>query len=273
MLLQRVITALALLPLVLGAAWYAPLPWLYGLLAVAALLAAWEWTTLMGWGEPAMRGRRHAYLVACAAVMGLGWLLRGYWPWFAGLAVAWWLLASFVLPGFPANLERLKPGALSLGLLGQVWWAPTVLSLVMLRAMPDGGLRLIYVLSLVWAADVGAYLAGRNFGRHKLAPNISPGKTREGALGGLLLCAAWALTAGSLAFKVIGLHQLLLLLALSLLAAALSIVGDLSISMFKRLSGVKDSGTLLPGHGGLLDRIDALLFVGPWIYLWATWVQ
>src|SRR5690606_29867146 len=101
-----------------------------------------------------------------------------------------------------------------------------------------------------------------SLGRHKLAPAISPGKTVEGAIGGLLLCAAWALTAGLYVFKV-GPGPLVWLLGLSMLAAAASIVGDLVESMCKRHSGVKDSGTLLPGHGGLLDRVDSILAAAP----------
>jgi phosphatidate cytidylyltransferase len=275
MLLQRVITALALLPVVLGAAWYAPLPWLYALFAGAGVLAASEWTTLMGWGGEAQRLHRRLYLLASVLLLAAAWLARSRWQWLAGLGCAWWLLATCLLPGFPGNLQRLKPGPALLGLLGQVLWVPAILSLAVLRdrPMPDGPLRLIYVMTLVWAADVGAYLAGRNFGRHKLAPNISPGKTREGALGGLLLCAAWALTAGSRVFNVTDRHQLLLVLVLSLLAASLSIVGDLSISMFKRLSGVKDSGKLLPGHGGILDRVDSLLAAAPVMALGTQWLH
>jgi phosphatidate cytidylyltransferase len=275
MLLQRLITALVLLPVVLGAAWYAPVPWLYALFAVVGVLAASEWTTLMGWSGEGRRLHRRLYIAGSGLVLAAAWLARARWWWLAGLACAWWLLATCLLPGFPGNLQRLKPGPVLLGLLGQVLWVPAILCLAILRdrPAPDGPLRLIYVMTLVWAADVGAYIAGRNFGRNKLAPNISPGKTREGALGGLLLCAVWALTAGSRVFEVTSRQQLLLVLVLSLLAASLSIVGDLTISMFKRLSGVKDSGKLLPGHGGILDRIDSLLAAAPVMALGAYWLR
>jgi len=166
-----------------------------------------------------------------------------------------------------------RPGIPALGLLGQVLWVPAIISLAVLGGMQEHGLRLIYLFALVWAADVGAYLAGRNFGRNKLAPNVSPGKTREGALGGLLLCAAYAVSAGGYVFQPAGLPQLLSLVGLSLLVAALSIVGDLGISMFKRLSGIKDSGKLLPGHGGILDRIDSLLAAGPAMALGLYWLR
>jgi phosphatidate cytidylyltransferase len=273
MLLQRVITALVLLPIVLGAIWFAPTPWLYGLFGCAGLLAAWEWTAMMGL-PPAAAGLRWAYLVLSAAVLAGAWLARAYWPFIAAVSLAWWLMALFLIPGFPGNLQKLKPGALALGLLGQVLWVPAILAMAVLhdRPMPDGALRLIYVFALVWAADVGAYLAGRNFGRSKLAPNVSPGKTREGALGGLLLCGIYAVTAGGYVFQPAGLPALLLLVGLSLLVASLSIIGDLGISMFKRLSGVKDSGKLLPGHGGILDRIDSLLAAAPAMALGLYWL-
>jgi phosphatidate cytidylyltransferase len=274
MLLQRVITALALLPIVLGAIWFAPTPGLYALFSGVALLAAWEWTAMMGLPQTAeAAGRRWGYVLLSAVVLAAAWLARAAWPWFAAVGVLWWLCALCLMPGFPGNLQRHRPGIPALGLLGQVLWVPAIISLAIIGGMQEHGLRLIYLFALVWAADVGAYLAGRNFGRNKLAPNVSPGKTREGALGGLLLCALYAVAAGGYVFQPAGLRQLLLLVGLSLLVAALSIVGDLGISMFKRLSGIKDSGKLLPGHGGILDRIDSLLAAGPAMALGLYWLQ
>ena len=274
MLLQRVITALVLLPIVLGAIWFAPTPWLYALFSGAALLAAWEWTAMMGLPQSAeAAGRRWGYVLLSAGVLAAAWMARAAWPWFAALGVLWWLCALCLMPGFPGNLQRHRPGVPALGLLGQVLWVPAIIALAVIGGMQEHGLRLIYLFALVWAADVGAYLAGRNFGRNKLAPNVSPGKTREGALGGLLLCAVYAVAAGGYVFQPTGLRQLLLLVGLSLLVAALSIVGDLGISMFKRLSGIKDSGKLLPGHGGILDRIDSLLAAGPAMALGLYWLQ
>lgn len=272
MLLQRVITALVLLPVVLGACWFAPPPWLYLLFSGVGLLAAWEWTALMGL-PPQARGRRWAYLAASAAAFALAWLARAWWPWIAAVGLAWWIVTLLLIPGFPGNLQRNRPGLPALAILGQVLWVPAILSLAVLRGMANGNERLIYLFALVWAADVGAYLAGRNFGRNKLAPNVSPGKTREGALGGLLLCAVYAVTAGGYVFQPDGLRPLLEVVALSVLVAALSIVGDLGISMWKRLSGIKDSGTLLPGHGGILDRVDSLLAAAPAMALGLHWLQ
>ncbi|MGH8505936.1 MAG: phosphatidate cytidylyltransferase [Stenotrophobium sp.] len=261
MLLQRVVTALLLLPLLLGAIFYAPTPWLYVILSAAGLLIAWEWTGIMG-----MTGKtpqRVLFLLLTAVLLAAGWQLpvplRGVLFAVAGL---WWLLALALLPGFPGNFQRRPPAKILMGLLGLLLIVSTLLALVTLHAGANGALKLLYLFFLIFAADTGAYLAGRNFGKHKLAPNVSPGKTVEGALGGLLLCAAWALTAGMWVFEPQG-AMIWELLALSLLVAVFSIVGDLTESMFKRVAGLKDSGNILPGHGGILDRADSLLAAAP----------
>ncbi|HEY0975219.1 MAG TPA: phosphatidate cytidylyltransferase [Solimonas sp.] len=264
MLIQRVITALVLLPLLLALVWFVPTNLLYGVLSLAGLLIAWEWTGLMAFG--AARAPRYAYAALTGALLATAWYLpqRALWlPWLLGAATLWWVLVPLLFPGFPGNLQRHPPPRWAMGLLGLLLIVSTLLALATLHAMADGVYRLLFLLFLVFAADTGAYLAGRNFGRHKLAPGISPGKTVEGAVGGLLLCAAWTLTAGVYAFSVTNSGALLWLLALSLVVAVVSIVGDLTESMFKRVAGIKDSGTILPGHGGILDRVDSILAAAP----------
>jgi phosphatidate cytidylyltransferase len=273
MLLQRIITALVLLPLVLAAVWWAPPAGLYAIFALAGLLAAWEWTALMGLSQPPRNGLRGVYVAGSVLVLAGAWLVQAQWRWLAAAASLWWLVALCLLPGFPGNLARHRPGTGLLGVLGQLLWVPAVTSLCTLRELPSAAPGLLYVFVLVWAADIGAYFAGRALGRHKLAPQVSPGKTVEGAMGGLLLCMVWAGLAIGPVFAPAGAADWAKLLALSLVAALLSIVGDLSISMFKRLSGVKDSGRLLPGHGGILDRIDSLLAAAPVMALGLYWLQ
>lgn len=260
MLIQRVITALLLLPPLLALVWFGGTPVFYAVLCVVGLGMAWEWAALMGIKA---RGSRAAYVAVTAALLAAAWLLRAYWLWFAGAALLWWLMALYMLAGYPENFRRRPLRRWQLALIGQLLLLPTLLCLAQLHAMPEGALRVLYVLFLVFAADVGAYLAGRNLGRRRLAPEISPGKTLEGALGGLGLGGLWALTAGSYVFAANNAAELAWILALSLLVAAVSIVGDLTESMFKRMAGVKDSGTLLPGHGGLLDRVDSILAAAP----------
>lgn len=261
MLMQRVITALVLLPVLLGLIWFAPTPWLYAILCAVGLLIAWEWSGLMSLAG--QRGLRLAYVATAAAVLAVVWFMP---PQFRialyGAAALWWLAAITLLPGFPENLQRRPIPKIVMGFVGLLLIGATLLALASLHAMPNGALRLIFLLFLIFAADTGAYLAGRNLGKHKLAPNVSPGKTVEGAIGGLLLCAAWAVIAGAAVFQING-EPLLMLVLLSLVVAALSIVGDLTESMFKRVAGLKDSGSILPGHGGILDRADSLLAAAP----------
>lgn len=269
MLIQRVATALVLLPALLALVWFAPTPWFYAILCGVGLGIAWEWTGLMGMSS---RPGRLGYLALTAVLLGLSWVAREYWVWFAQASLAWWVAAVWLLQGYPEVFSARRPGKVFMGVLGQVLVLPTLLSLAVLHAMPDGGLRVLYALFLVFAADVGAYLAGRNLGRRKLAPSVSPGKTVEGAIGGLVLCALWALAAGPQVFQISAGMPLLKLVGLTVLAGAFSVVGDLTESMFKRIAGVKDSGTLLPGHGGLLDRVDSIVAAVPLMALGIYWL-
>lgn len=259
MLKQRIITGLSLLAPVLAVIFLAPTWMLYAVFAAVSLLLAWEWTALMGLqAKPA----RYAYLAGTAVLLVMGWSLREHSVWIFVVATAWWLGALALLPGFPQNLERLKPGKFTLGVLGQIMIVPAILALAALHERSHGPWILLYSLVLVWAADVGAYFAGRAFGKHKLAPNVSPGKTIEGAAGGMALSLVLALASCSYVFGK-PLAESLPLLGLSLIVTVISIVGDLTESMFKRMSGLKDSGSILPGHGGLLDRADSLLAAMP----------
>jgi len=266
-LVQRVLTALVLLPLLLALVWYAPPAGIYAVFTAIGAVVAWEWAGLIRRdGQPTAVAMRLAYAALTAGLMAGLWLVpdRALWlPWLLAAACLWWMLVPALFPGFPGNLQRHAPPPLVMAVLGWLLITSTMLALAQIHAHADGALRLLYVLFLVFAADTGAFLAGRNFGKHKLAPGISPGKTIEGAIGGLLLCGAWALSAGVFVFEVQGSDQILSLLGLSMVAAAASIVGDLVESMFKRHAGVKDSGNILPGHGGMLDRLDSILAAAP----------
>jgi phosphatidate cytidylyltransferase len=264
MLMQRVLTALVLLPLLLALVWFAPTPWLYLALSAVGLVMAWEWTALMRVDALALR---IAYLALTAAVLAAVWFspING-----AALTIALipvviaWLLMPLRFRGFPANGPVPTP---VMAVAGQLLIASALLSIASLHALDHGAVKLLFVFFLVFAADTGAYFAGRTFGRHKLAPNISPGKTVEGAIGGLALCALWGGLAGSFAFGLRAPGPIAVLVLLSLAVAVVSIIGDLTESMLKRAVGLKDSGHILPGHGGILDRVDSIVAAMPTMLL------
>ncbi|MFP5403089.1 MAG: phosphatidate cytidylyltransferase [Gammaproteobacteria bacterium] len=247
-LASRVLTAVLLLGVFVPAVLWAP-AWLWGVLMAAVVgLAAFEWARLSHFGP---RGARaYAGALALAALLAPHWLAA---QWGAvqvgliGLAAAFWLL---VAPLWLAGQWRVLHGG-ARALVGAVVLLPTWAALLELHAR--GPAVLLGIMAIVWIADSAAYFAGRRFGRHKLAPAISPGKTWEGVAGALVALALYAALIGAYA----GL-PLLSLLAMLAGLLYLSILGDLFESWIKRVSGMKDSGTLLPGHGGVLDRIDAL---------------
>lgn len=266
MLMQRVLTALVLLPLLLAAIWFLPPEGLYGVFCVAGLAAAWEWAGLMG--PAAARPAGRCVVVAVVAIaMVLAWLGRQYTAAVLAVAVAWWIYAVWLLRACSTDPARAPRQPVALLLIGLVMLVPTMLGLWLLRAMPDGALRLLFLFFLVFAADTGAYFAGRRFGRRKLAPAISPGKTVEGLFGGLALSLVWTFLAAPFVFDPPNLAAWIGLAVLSLAVVGFSVVGDLVESLFKRLAGIKDSGRLLPGHGGMLDRVDSILAAAPTLAL------
>jgi phosphatidate cytidylyltransferase len=263
MLLPRVLTALILLPLLLAAIFGLPTPAFFSVLSVVGAIAGWEWAGFMGWQRPRAR---LVYAALVAVTLALAWLTMqtlGGVLWLCVAALLWWLVAFALVLKFPASFPRGPWPAARMAPLGLLLIASTLIALAALHQSPQGGWRVMFMLFIVFAADVGAYLVGRNLGRRKLAPAVSPGKSVEGAIGGLLLVALWALAAGPLAFGVSSLRSLALLVSVSVVAAAFSIIGDLTESLFKRLRGLKDSSQLLPGHGGVLDRIDSILAAAP----------
>ena len=271
MLLQRVITAVVLLALLLPSLLVAT-PWPFALLTLLLIAAgAWEWSRLNGVARVAAAGP--AALLALAGLWAVytGSVVQVPAPvWWGSLAM-WVVVGGLALRGGPAAWLR-WPAVLRLALGLLALW---VAWLALAKARAVGVNFLLSVLCLVWVADIGAYAAGRALGKRKLAPTISPGKSWEGVAGGmasvLALAALWVLAVDSrwpvdsaslytvwvVRFGWAG------LVPLALLLAGLSVVGDLFESLVKRAAGAKDSSRLLPGHGGVLDRIDALLPVLP----------
>ncbi len=271
MLRQRVITAVVLLALLLPALFASsPLPFVL-FTGVLISAAGWEWARLNGVSTPALALASGALLaVLCGlSLQRLPAMGQAGGLWAAG-TLAWIVGGALVLRAGPAGWPHwpvLLRWALGLGLLWLAW-------LALAQARTIGINFLLSVLCVVWAADIAAYFCGRAFGKRKLAPTISPGKSWEGVYGGvagvLLLALGWLWVEAQLNLGSASVFKLLQqslgwggLLLSALLLAALSVVGDLFESLVKRAAGAKDSSALLPGHGGVLDRVDALLPVLP----------
>ena len=267
MLWQRVLTALVLLPAVLALIFLAP-PWaVAAAFAVITLLAGWEWTHLARLEGPLRRG---AGLGVLAAALAAWWWVPGLrGPWL-GLALLWWFGAAVAVLFYPRGAGRWNRPDLVLA--SALIVLPTTFGALSAVHASAGPWTLLLLLLVVWSADIGAYFAGRALGRRKLAPQVSPGKSWEGAVGGLLAAVAVGLgtlhALGAQGVSVPHLGALPMAGAMLALVVVASIFGDLVESMLKRACGVKDSGGLLPGHGGVLDRIDSLLSTAvPWALL------
>ena len=257
MLKQRIITAL----------WLAPLALLgffalegYAFLAFISLivaLAGWEWARLAGYDTQAQR-IAYALLVAGTLVL-LSANPVVQLPVFC-LAALWWILATLMVVRFPRSIA-LWGGNFGKRLMGLIILVPAGIGLLVLKSLPQGNMLILSLMLLVWGADIGAYFFGRAFGKRKLAPRVSPGKSWAGLFGGLFTSVCIA--AGLALYLQVPTSQFVWVLLGATVVVLFSVVGDLTESMFKRQMGIKDSSQLLPGHGGVLDRIDSLTAAVP----------
>ncbi|VVO27560.1 phosphatidate cytidylyltransferase [Pseudomonas fluorescens] len=265
MLKQRIITALILLPIALCGFFLLEGTGFALFIGLVVTLAAWEWARLAGFTAQPVR---IAYAALVALLLFFMHVLPGLAPWVLAAAVIWWLLATFLVLTYPRTSEQWASAA-SKWVIGLLILLPAWQGLVLIKQQPLGNWLIMAVMVLVWGADIGAYFSGRAFGKRKLAPKVSPGKSWEGVYGGLL--ASLLITA------VVGLvrdwsaAQMMMGLIGAAVVVLISVVGDLTESMFKRQSGIKDSSNLLPGHGGVLDRIDSLTAAIP-IFAVLLWV-
>ncbi len=251
---ERIKTALVLVAIVLLCMFATShaLPMLL-LLMVAAVIGSQEWLRLM----PKLDYPARFILGAPILVLfGLCW--SGIWPLLWSVTVLFWLVSLYWVRHYPSKITWANSGVLSM--VGVLLLAASTSAIFSVWQYSPWWL--MYLFGLVWGADSGAYFAGRRFGKHKLAPNVSPAKTLEGLAGGVALTSVYAVAVGVLALEL-SFTGLLGFLLLSLLTVGASVQGDLFESMLKRRAGIKDSGTLLPGHGGVLDRIDSLLAAAP----------
>ncbi|WP_218354800.1 phosphatidate cytidylyltransferase [Alteromonas lipotrueiana] len=286
MLKQRIITALILAPLALIAILFMPMGWFQIAIAGVVALGAYEWANMSGIIE---RPKKVALMVSAFVICVLLSLivdvdkiwyqgqLHGLYHFILGIAAAWWVVSLAMIvayPRFSAFWRSSKPIRVGFGALTLI---PTWVAVVSLRTNlhdvdPFYGASLIfYVLGIVWAADIGAFFVGVKFGRHKLRPNVSPGKTLEGLLGGI--AASFAIIAFAALHYHVTFSRIWLHLLIGGITVAVSALGDLNESMLKRCAGIKDSGKLLPGHGGVLDRIDSLTAAFPvFAFCYVTWM-
>lgn len=267
MLKQRVITGVAMVVTFLCAVVFLSIEGLAALFAVIVALGAWEWSRLAGWQALPSRVLYVLVVVVCLAALYHYCDLGGapdneqVQP-FLGLACLWWSIALLWVKSYPASGAIWGNMAMR-SIMGLLVLPPAWLSAIFLLSFPRGGVMLVAMILIVVAADIGAYFTGKQFGRHKLAESVSPAKTWEGFWGGMgsalvLAVAAWSWLPAS--FDHIGLGAVV---TIFLATALFSVVGDLVVSMVKRESGVKDSGSLLPGHGGVLDRLDSICGAAP----------
>ncbi|BFI95271.1 MAG: phosphatidate cytidylyltransferase [Rhodanobacter sp.] len=261
MLRQRVITALLLAPLAIAIILLLPTPWFAAVAAAVFVAAQEEWTRLAGVQKPTVR---FALLVLAAALFAVLWSMHSglATPLLLALGAAWWLLACLWLRHFAFGAAPTPENRTIKLAAGALVTFPAWIALLALHGRePHGPWWMLLALVIVWAADIGAYFSGRTFGGRKLAPQISPGKTWAGAYGAMLAGVLVALAGGwLLGVRVASLPGLGVLAALTV---AISIVGDLLESLMKRHAGMKDSGTIFPGHGGLLDRLDSVFAALP----------
>jgi len=263
---QRVLTALLLLPVALAAVFFLPVPWFLILLAGILLGGSWEYSRLAGLSGHAAG---NLLVVFQAVIFVVLYLLRDQWSdevlVYLIASCALWLLMFIRLPLYRPGMSvdrtyQIMSFVTAIISITTGWFA-----LSWVQSQPEGSWLILLLLLIVWSADTGAYFAGRAFGKRKLAPRISPGKTIAGLLGGLTAAPLVALLAAYL-MPVVNFEPARLAL-LALVTALVSVGGDLLISLHKRIGGFKDSGSLLPGHGGILDRVDSLLTAAPFFTL------
>ena len=262
MLKQRVITAIILAVVLVAAIALLPPIGFYLLVAGIFTVAAWEWAQLAGIVHPRHR-LVYAGLVAATGVVAANSLhiLEGLAPYIEPILsanLALWVLLMFLVITYPRTTVLWRSPALR-AVLGAALLICTALALCYLRQHEYWFAMVIYTILVVVCADTGAYFAGVNFGRRKLLPQVSPGKTWEGFVGGLCANVVLALITSIWVEEA----SMALLLVVTLIASVLSVLGDLTESMLKRHAGVKDSSQLLPGHGGVLDRIDSVMAAAP----------
>lgn len=269
MLLQRVLTAIVLAPLMLAGIFLLPDFWFRIFIGIIVFLGAWEWVNVAGIESQVSRIALSCLLIGILFVINVLLPVTGlYWPATVMALLVWWVFATRIIFVYPNNAQWLHSKHLkllvSLPVLGGFW-----MGVVWLKNQEQAVLLLTWLMLLVWGADIGAYFAGRAWGNRKLAPSVSPGKTWAGVYGGMVASIAVSILVAFLFLPKHSAKGWVWLICLSTLVVGVSVIGDLFESLLKRSRGIKDSSSLLPGHGGILDRIDSLCAATPvFVLLW-----
>lgn len=276
MLKQRIITAVVLAPLALAGILFLPIEGFKLAVAGVICLGAYEWANMSGITARIFKGWFTVFVAVILGVLIIAvdaesiWLqgqLHPIYSFILWISAIWWTASLFMILAYPRYSDIWKNSIPIRAFFGVLTLIPTWVAIVMLRTSlyevtpVYGASLLFYVLGIVWAADIGAFFVGVKFGKHKLRPNVSPGKSVEGLIGGVVASfAIIAFAAMHYQFEAsrIGVH-----VAIGIITVAVSALGDLNESMIKRCAGIKDSGKLLPGHGGVMDRIDSLTAAFP----------
>lgn len=269
---QRIITALILAPLVIAGIFMLPMQGFLIAITAITLVGFWEWTQFTE------SKSRYVALIPSVAVLAASLFLLptstlelmipsdGHQA-ILLIGTVWWLVASVLVFTFPTSKKLWQNNLLLKHLFGWLTLIPFLWSILLLRADSYavdsfyGAKLVLLVCLLVWAADSGAYFTGKTFGKRKMSPAVSPNKTIEGLVGGIItaIIIGWA---AANAFDI-RFESTTTMLGIFIATIIISVLGDLVESMFKRASGIKDSGTIIPGHGGILDRIDSLTAAFP----------
>ena len=265
MLKYRLLTAFLMGPIILWGIYSLPDFWFSFAAVILFTIGAWEWAAFVGLIKTPKRTL--FVLFNLALYLSVLYLENSsvnhaiiYF------SVAWWLISIPLLLTFPFKSNHFLRLNITKGLIGVVLLLATLLSMVLIRTNPKFGPEFVlYIILMIWFADSGAYFAGRSLGKNKLIPKVSPGKTWEGVIGALVV----TVTASIIALDILNIpsSDAVFFVLITFVTVVYSIVGDLSESMFKRMSEIKDSGHILPGHGGILDRIDSLMSALPIFFI------
>jgi len=257
LLKQRIITGLILAPIVIAGIFLLSAINFAVFIGVIVVIGGWEWANLAG-----LEGKNKIFY---ATFIALGLVTAWFIPSVVvlGIGFLWWLLAFYLVLRYPAVTEFWQQ-SWKRCVIGVLVLVPAWKSLQELKTYEDSNYLILLLMLLIWGADIGAYFSGKAFGNRKLAPNVSPGKSMAGLYGGIAT-AALIVILMSLVWARLDLASTggLLFFSVCLFVVLVSVLGDLTESMFKRFRGIKDSSSLLPGHGGVMDRIDSLVAAGP----------